>query len=185
MFTEGFGRFAATDDRIECEADGFTCIARLEHDQDAGAPWENAEGHGSVSEWTTRDKLPGERVLSEDRRSKRFYDFAEAIKTAKRDGWGCKGGRLEGETVGQYAARAVEEDFKFLQSWCRDDWHYVGVIVEVSREEVELGQASLWCVECNVPGTDNGYLLEVANELLDEAMTEAKATLVKLAKVTP
>lgn len=185
MFTEGFGKFATTDQRIECEVDGFTCIARLKHDDSADAPWENSDGHGPVSKWTDREKAPGERVLAEGRHNKRYYDFAEAMRIAKRDGWGCAGGKLEGETDGQYAARAVEEDFKFLRSWCRDDWQYVGVIVEVSREDVELGKASVWGVECNVPGTDNAYLLETANELLPEALADAKAKVAKLAQVTP
>lgn len=57
-------------------------------DQDMGAPWENADGHGPVSDWTTRDKRPGEWVLSSDRGSKRYYDAQEANRIAERDGWG-------------------------------------------------------------------------------------------------
>lgn len=50
-------------------------------------PWEECEGHGPVSEWTTRDKAPGELVLCEDRGYKRFYDYQAAVKLAKHDRW--------------------------------------------------------------------------------------------------
>lgn len=67
----------------------------LEHDDSHGAPWDEEDGHGDVSDWTSRDKLPGELVLSTDRRSKRFYDFAGACKLAIKDGWGFLPGKLE------------------------------------------------------------------------------------------
>jgi len=41
--------------------------------------------------------------------------------------------------------------------------------------------ASLWGIEANYPGTDNSYLIEVANELLPEAVAIARETLVRLA----
>ena len=34
--------------------------------------------------------------------------------------------------------------------------------------------ASLWGIEANYPDSDNAYLSEVANELLSEALAEAK-----------
>lgn len=73
---------------FEFEHNGVAYVATIEHDDIHGAPWEEEDGHGDVSEWTTRDKLPGEMVLSEDGRSKRFYDFAGACRIARRDGWG-------------------------------------------------------------------------------------------------
>ena len=41
-----------------------------------------------MSDWSSRDKAPGEMVLSNGRRSKRFYDFAGACRMARQDGWG-------------------------------------------------------------------------------------------------
>lgn len=76
------------DETLEFEHDGVAYVATIESDDTHGAPWKEEDGHGDVSEWTTRDKLPGELVLSEDGRSKRFYDFAGACKIARRDGWG-------------------------------------------------------------------------------------------------
>lgn len=68
--------------------EGQSFRVTVEHDADHDAPWDNEDGHGPVSEWTTRDKAPGELVLCEDGRSKRYYDFAEACRIARRDGWG-------------------------------------------------------------------------------------------------
>ncbi|WP_396329310.1 hypothetical protein [Burkholderia anthina] len=58
------------------------------YDEDMGAPWEEHDGHGPVSDWTTRDKRPGEWVLASERGSKRYYDAQEANRIAEQDGWG-------------------------------------------------------------------------------------------------
>ncbi len=83
-----------------CGGDTFTYRGRsfrirLERDDDYSAPWDEHDGHGTVSEWTTRDKMPGELVLNSDRHSKRYYDFAEACRIARRDGWGFLPGQLQ------------------------------------------------------------------------------------------
>jgi hypothetical protein len=66
-------------------------------DDDHGAPWDEEDGHGPVTGWESRGKRPGEMVLSEDSRgrAKRFYDFAEAVRIARRDGWGHLPYRLQ------------------------------------------------------------------------------------------
>lgn len=74
---------------------GRALSVSIESDDDSGAPWENEDGHGDVSDWTTRDKLPGEMVLSTDHGSKRFYDFAGACQLARRDGWGWLPGDIK------------------------------------------------------------------------------------------
>ena len=183
MFTEKFGRYACDGDSISCEIDGFTLTATIVADNDAGAPWKNEDGHGPVSEWTTSGKNAGERVLASERDSKRYYDFAEAVRMAKRDGWGVSGGKKEGETNAQYAARAAEADFESLRAWCNDEWHYVGVCVTVSRDDIQLTgdyDFALWGVDCNHPQGNNDYLTEVANEYVDEALAAARARIAKL-----
>jgi hypothetical protein len=183
MFTQGFDDFVCDRDTITCVVDGMTCTASVYLDDVNEAPWERDCGHGSVSDWTTRDKRPGELVLCEDRRSRRYYDFQEAVKTARHDGWGIKDGRKEGESLKAYAARAAMQDFKVLKAWCDDEWHYYGVAVTVERADVELvGQYdhALWGIEGNYPGSDNSYLQEVANELLGDALASARAKLTEL-----
>jgi len=62
------------------------------------------------------------------------------------------------------------------QAWFDDEWFYCGIVISVSRNGVELDDhaASLWGIECNYPGNDNSYLQTVANELLEEAIEDAK-----------
>lgn len=57
-------------------------------DWDRWAPWDEEDGHGPVSDWTTRAKRPGELILARDGCRYQYYDFAEACRIARRDGWG-------------------------------------------------------------------------------------------------
>lgn len=54
-----------------------------------------------------------------------------------------------------------------MQRWRDDEWFYVGVVLSVSRNGVELSDhaASLWGVDCNFSDTSNAYLSEVAQKL--------------------
>src|SRR5687768_10976075 len=106
-------------------SNGYELIARIEHDDCQETPWDRECGHGPVTEWTTRAKQPGERVLVEDHGSSRYYDFAEAVRIAKRDGWDAP--PYGQGTKGQRATRAAEADFNRLRRWCNGDWEYVGV----------------------------------------------------------
>ena len=134
---------------------GLTFKVETEHDSGMRAPWNENEGHGPVSGWRhDRRKRAGERVLSQDRGSYRFYDMSEATKIAKRDGWGLsdemraklatKLGRAP--TQGEITAEAVERDFDYLRRWCNDDWWWIGVIVTLLDTEGDetLQQGSLW-----------------------------------------
>lgn len=88
----------------------ITISAAIEPDNDHGAPWDNCDGHGPVSDWTRRDKKPGELVLNTDRQSKRFYDYAEACRIARRDQWGWLPGTLQTCDLGNgiFAASYVD-----------------------------------------------------------------------------
>jgi hypothetical protein len=83
----------------------------------------------------------------------------------------------------QALKKARERAQYVFDKWSEGDWFYVGVSVTVEAEGVsiigEYGHA-LWGVECNYPGSDNSYLTEVANELLPEALCEAKRKLTRL-----
>lgn len=134
-------------------------------DDDHGAPWDEEDGHGPVSDWTTRQKTPGELVLCEDRGSRRYYDFAAACRIARRDGWLMTGDN--DLSPAQRAANAAQADFERLRDWCNDDWHYVGVVVEMLDEDGEvLDDESLWGVESDA----DAYLDDTARELADEIL---------------
>lgn len=155
------------------EHQGFMFKVELVPDSDHGAPWDEEDGHGVISAWTTRDKKPGERVLNADRSSKRYYDFAATIEIAKRDGWDAK---PYGGTKGEKAARAVEADFQRMRAWCNDQWCYVGIVVTLVNDEGEdMGEPSqsLWGIESDC----SDYHKEVARELAEEiiAILDSKA----------
>lgn len=179
-------------DNITITRDGkeFTFRVEEEPDTDSGEPWEESEGHGPVSDWLTRPKKAGERILSSDRGSHRFYDFAEAVKIAKRDCWGVgqeRQAELEKSlgrpaTKAEIATAAVELNFAYLKGWCDDEWRYVGVVVTLldpDGEDSEMS-ASLWGVETYT----EGYTQEVANDLVSELMEGYGKTWGEVTRVT-
>lgn len=146
---------------------GITFDLCTEPDIDSTPPWQRADGHGVVTDWVTRDKAPSERVLSQDRNSRRFYDMAETMKIAKRDGWNVSDEQAKGATKGERIAMAVERDFEFLRSWCADEWHYVGVIVRVHGASEY--QTSLWGIEDNATDyIENDVAIQLADQLISE-----------------
>lgn len=75
------------------EHDGMRFKFETQWDDSGNVPWDD-EGHGPVSDWTSRAKRAGELELCRDGQSRRYYDFAEACKLARRDGWGFLPGKL-------------------------------------------------------------------------------------------
>lgn len=133
-------------------------------DYDHGSPWAWDAGgmHGPVSEWRDiKSKRPGEIVLCRDKESARFYDFEEATKIAKRDGWGVHPDKAIGLTKKQIARLAVIDDFERLKGWCDDRWHYMGIMVE--DEETHVSDSS-WGIESDC----EDYIQEITNELMEE-----------------
>lgn len=175
-FPDKFGPYPTGSTTLTLEIEGFTLTARVEHDDSGDTPWERDMSHGPVSEWTTRAMYDGERVLSEDHGSYRYYDMDVATTMAQAEGWqapkGCNPRRLR-----KYVA-AAEHDFDMLKAWCDDRWHYVGVVISVEFDGIMLDRfaASLWGIECDYPATPNNeYLDDVANELISEAFEAGRA----------
>lgn len=156
--------------------DGKTFLAEIYPDDDMGAPWENSDCHGIVSEWETRNKLPGELVLGEARRSRRFYDVQETMKKARAEAWGLSEPALaklcealgRPATRGEIVAAAVRADFEFLRGWSNGEWQYVGVCVRATDDDGDaIGDTfdnALWGVESG----NADYILEVAIGLARE-----------------
>lgn len=102
---------------------GVEFVATIDPDYDHGAPWEECDGHGTVTPWQSShtgkpvNKRPGQIVLIQDRGSYRLYDFAEACKIARRDGWGFAPGKLVTDRFahsGKRKFRAYFAGFKFV-----------------------------------------------------------------------
>jgi len=86
-------------------------------------------------------------------------------------------------TLARHMARAQA----VLDAWRNDEWFWCGIVLSVSRNGVEIDDhaASLWGIECNYPvfrrgQRANSYLLEVANDLLDEALEVARVRVAKM-----
>lgn len=149
-------------------AKGNKFKVELERDNFMGAPWEENDGHGPVSEWTIRDKRSGEMILCSDRRSKRFYDFQEAVKIARRDGWDAE--PYKTGTKGEQAARAALADFNQLKDWCEDSWWHAWlrvVLLDSEGNEVEGYEDSL-------SGIEDGYSKEFSEYWKQEAQSMAE-----------
>lgn len=87
-------------------------------------------------------------------------------------------------------ARHTRQAADVLQAWKDDEWHYVGVAVQVFVGEVALTDeygAALWGIEMNYPskrkGNPNAYLGEVAEQLTGEALEAAGERLSALVAV--
>lgn len=147
------------------ERGGHTFKVDHPYDDSSDAPWERCDGHGPVSDWTRRDKRPGERILCTEGTSRRYYDWQAACKLARADGWNA-----EPYDAPNRIERAVTADFKFLQDWCEDRWQYVGVVVTLLDADggKTRAQESLWGIE----SIAYDYLAETAHELADQILAE-------------
>jgi len=133
------------------EHNGQTVLIEYFHDSDTGAPWENCDGHGNVtrvmSYYGNIEKKPGQVVLHKGDRNcySYLYDFADAMKTAKRDGWNAEPYNPEGDTPAKRALRAVNADMEYLRRWCADQWSYVGIVCTLLDSEGEKTDVSDSC----------------------------------------
>jgi hypothetical protein len=172
------------------EINSYAVRIEIYQDEHHGPPWEEHDGHGPVSGWTyynpsswASTKRPGQRVLSRDRHSARFYDWQEATKTAKRDRWGIGdeqkmdlAKRLKrNPTKGDITAEAVRLDFERLRAWCNDEWQWLGFRTTITAPDgTEHDGDSYWGFD------DPAYMME-------EAQSNAEAfvaNLIKTAKAT-
>ena len=144
------------------------------YDSHTGAPWIEHDGHGPVTEWESRHKAPGEKILTYSRDgSKRFYDFKAAVAIALRDGWSASeadyaawtAGAL---TTGQRAERAARADYKRLLGWCDDSWHWIGIQVAplcACGAAMEDKAESLWGVESDCCDRIDSVVLELVEQI--------------------
>lgn len=69
-----------------------------------------------------------------------------------------------------------------VKAWNDNEWQFVGLVVTATLSDVELGEASLWGIDCNSAGSGSIYLFEVAGNLADEAIATARDKLDELNK---
>lgn len=118
----------------------------------AGPPWREGGTLGSVTDWTTRAKGPGERVLAVDNRSRRLYDWSGAVRA----------GRAEGVS-GEVAARQAGAEYERMRAWCDNEWFYVGYVASIDGDEDHpalCGCGALWGID-----GDEKYRASLVEEL--------------------
>lgn len=164
------------DDTFEHK--GYTFRVKVEYDEN-DPPWEWTDGHGPVTDWVRRAKHPGEWVLCSDHGSSRYYNFQEAMETAKIDGWDAPPYGVG--TKGERALRAVTADYEWLRKWCSGDWCYVTLHVILLKEDEDGDTVEtefeeyLGCVEYDY--SQNGHWMECAKEMADELIRQFEQAL--------
>lgn len=115
-------------------------VATIERDDSMVEPWSEHDGHGEVSEWTKRAKLPGEMVLSESGQHKRFYDFAGACRTARAEGWGSLPGEMIVDRFAHHGARKfrayVAGDKPELTAYGKDQSAAISALYDLYRDSM-------------------------------------------------
>lgn len=166
---------------------GFTITVKWFSDDHMGPPWKAHDGHGIVTEWTVRNKAPGERLLCEDRSQRQYYDLAGTMRKAKLEGWGlgtpeiaALAARL-GRTPkpGDILAEAVERDFRYLRDWCNDKWHWCGYQVTVETPDgdelsFDHPEDSLWGIDSPSMEQFEAEALEIAQDRIDRHLAAAE-----------
>lgn len=135
MFTENFDRYVCQGDTIECEVDGFTVVARIEHDDD--------------SDINDTDCFPEEysaEIFGEDTPAHRA-DFEKALAARRaweRNEWHYSGVVLSvarnGVTLDNHAASLWGVERNFPGS---DNSYLREVANELLPEALERGRAAL------------------------------------------
>lgn len=164
----------------EYEYRGYRIEITAEWDDNMGEPWKEHDGHGIVSEWTTRDKAPGEWLLCQDHSSKRFYDYKGTLAVARLDGWGLSPDQLKvfGRKLGrkptrkEITAEAVKRDYEYLRAWCNDEWHWMGYTTRITPPDGGAFDGdSCWGFD------DEDYMIECAKENAEAEVDQHSKTL--------
>jgi hypothetical protein len=158
-------------DSFDFEYEGLQFKANLYYDDSGIIPFKEFDCYGVVSDWTSRDKAPGERELYSDRGDKRFFDHAATVALFK--SWGA---------TGEDADKQAKQAFDRLRGWYNDNWFYCGISIilcDDSGDEIdgEGYQFALWGIESDA----DGYHREVARELASEVIASYQAGMMGVA----
>ena len=115
------------------------------------------------------------------------FDDCGDTPDARQDGFWPSLDKSDAGYIGEDKTRAdleaeAAKAQAIMDSWKAGDWFYCGIILSIAIDDTILNDhaASLWGIEANYPGTDNSYLSEVAEELVDEAIATGQAQLASL-----
>jgi hypothetical protein len=153
------------------EVKGIVFNVSFDYDDISEYPWDCCDGRGPVRISNNphrdgkSDKRPGEVPMNSPSRNEYqfYYDWQEAIKIAKRDGWNA-----QPYDAPNKAERAVKADFDYLRGFINGDWQYVTVTVE-NVETGESGESE----NVGMVETYKDYHLEYAKEIAESMADSA------------
>lgn len=146
----------------------FRCI--VSQDEFMGTPWTEHDGHGEIREayqyYGKPEKKPGEVIIYSERGDYWIYDFAGAVRKAKKDGWGSADCTPE-MSKGQRAETAARADMKYCREWLQGDrWWACIEVFRVDADGEKIGESEyLGGIDSGYSKEDESYLRECATEL--------------------
>ena len=151
---------------------GYLFTIEVDYDEFEEPPWSRYDGHGPVSDWTTRNKKPSEVVLWTVGGSNLYYDFSRAMKKAKEERWDAA--PYGQGTKGERAERAVRAYIKYLRDYIDNVWVYVTLSVTLKGSGYTT---SLGGVEYDY--SENGHWMTevhlMADELIANKLADSRA----------
>lgn len=123
---------------------GWYYVVKFQYDDTHEAPWDWDDGHGVVIPLRERCSLEDWQLdWTMGDRDGWLYDRDASLAKAIKEGWNAPPYHEPGG-----AMRAVKADFDYLRRWCKNDWWYVGLIVELYDEDEHLiDENSCWGYE--------------------------------------
>jgi hypothetical protein len=163
------------------ESRGYSVRVEWQHDQHAGNPWVECDGHGEVEDFPAGDVPSGWTVIGDAGLHLVWaYDTVGAMTKAIKDGWGVDADKLAywrkrtGNTKLSKAYAAVLADREYLRRYLAQDWYYVGATVTlVDASGKDCGSSSLWGIAYDP--RDESYVHETLNDLVHDAAHDAQA----------
>ncbi len=136
---------------------------------DEFTPWEFCDNEADlITDWTRRDKKPGEMVLCKDHGYNRFFDYQKACKFALKEQWGSRNS-LPTDTKKQIASKAALNLFNYWRSWCHDEWAYRYISITLIDPDTNLEtdfMDSCGCIE-DLNNYDQDWINENADVLIE------------------
>lgn len=156
---------------------GYNFSATVQEDD---YPHLEDESHGPIIFGLTRDKRAGYMVLKQEGPRVVYYDFAQAVRQARKENWGAWDA-LGMDTPGQIAHKAAMADFRHLKRWFNDEWRYVVVTVELlDKEGVPVGiHNTLGGIYDEVGEDLTPAIVEIADDLIASSLKPGQSEVTK------
>lgn len=139
-------------------------------DDDNTPPWQREDGHGDIYEVRPNYVCePGGPDMPLGRNH--IYDMQESYKIALNEKWGINQDKLTPE---EQAREAVQADYDRMQAWTNDEWRYINLVVSITDSD---GTEIVSKVLGGIEDDNDDYILDTANELLEEAIAEVPENL--------